>query len=180
MEQQEEERSYLYGARTEGLVAGTLFFGVGTIVSACIAATNDKGVVIEGIIKLGVNGATIFYWILTAMSAAIVSFVLYAAFRKSTNPRHLVVSHDCIKVPGPVWSDYNRTILVEDIQRVSVIQRRHSRTLRIHSSSAQSVDIQDILLPQNSDLDEIRTAVSHGASSAQQRHEPQTELGTMA
>ncbi|NJK52648.1 MAG: hypothetical protein HC936_07155 [Leptolyngbyaceae cyanobacterium SU_3_3] len=45
-----------------------------------MAYTNDRGLILNGVIEFSVSGATIFYWIMTALSATFVVFGMWTIF----------------------------------------------------------------------------------------------------
>jgi len=66
-----------------------VFFAVCALVIAEEAATNDRGLILEGIFRFSPHGATVFYWVLAGLSAL---FVLAALFLAVGAAQHRPVS----------------------------------------------------------------------------------------
>ena len=63
------------------------------------AHTNDRGVVINGLIHLGPQGATIFYSSMCLLMAVAVLFELWSAYRVARDSRCVTLSSTEISVP---------------------------------------------------------------------------------
>lgn len=93
------EKKYSYNARWSALFAAGGFFAVCAVFLAHMAATNDRGVIIESFIRLGPQGATAFYWCLTAFSVLFVLVAIAAAVRRIVSPRVLVIDPTGLWLP---------------------------------------------------------------------------------
>src|SRR5262249_39049867 len=79
------EREYEYKPKWTGLLACGGFFALCALLVAHRAYRNDRGLIINGIIELSPDNATLFYWALCALS---IGFVLL-----SVPVRELKVEH---------------------------------------------------------------------------------------
>ncbi|MBN2754408.1 MAG: hypothetical protein JXR81_06015 [Candidatus Goldbacteria bacterium] len=79
----------------------TLMFGAGAFVLYHLATTNDRGLIINGFIKLNESQADIFYYVLTGFSVvfAIAGIVIPLLEMSSKVPRVLTVYDDGISFP---------------------------------------------------------------------------------
>lgn len=93
------ERTYPYRFGWPLLLFCLVLFGAGCPLLWRKAATNQRGLIINGLIELGPDGATTFYGVFAALGAAI--FVMFAlmAWHNLTAPP-LVLSTDSITIPA--------------------------------------------------------------------------------
>jgi hypothetical protein len=67
------------------------FFGLSAAVLGAKAANNDRGLIINHVIELGPEGATTFYWALTALSVGFVAISAFMACHRLGYRRRLAV-----------------------------------------------------------------------------------------
>jgi hypothetical protein len=79
----------------------TLMFGAGAFVLYHLAVTNDRGLIINGFIKLNESQADIFYYVLTGFSVvfAISGIIIPLLEMSAKIPRVLTVYDDGISFP---------------------------------------------------------------------------------
>lgn len=118
------------------------------------AISNDRGLIINGIIKFSAFGATIFYWVLAVVFtlAAVMGFLyLILYFSK----QEIILSEDSISVPDSVGKQENRLIMFQNISRISlhkkandiylVIQHLHGNTWIPQSNLSSKESFQQFL-----------------------------------
>ena len=114
---------------------GSLFFGACTAVLGYKALTNDKGLTLKGILEFGPLGATIFFWILTVLSAL---FVLVGVWTILTTLFHGVpdVVLTDTSIAFPVGFPMKRTFMLpySDIAGLSNLEINGQRFLYLHSA----------------------------------------------
>ena len=79
-------------------LAGLFFAGCGVVLGK-IALENDRGLILNGIIRLDAGDATMFYWVLTAACAAFVAFALGGVVRGMGAPGEVVLDRTAISAP---------------------------------------------------------------------------------
>ena len=96
------------------LLAGALFgvFGLGL---GHEALTNDRGLLLNGVIELETSGATVFYWILTLVCLGFVVCGLGGVILGMTSRRTVVLGDNSLSTPGTAWSRRNTDIPLSNI-----------------------------------------------------------------
>ena len=92
----EKEITFVYKPKWKSLALAIVFFTVCAIALFHKASNNDRGLIIEEIIKLSVSSATIFYYVLSAFAAIGVIFGTLGIV-SSRNPKYLVFTE--IRIP---------------------------------------------------------------------------------
>jgi len=78
--------SYPYKPKASSLVLACVFFGACALIMGGQAASNDEGLILNGVIHFSIYGATVFYWCVAGVSGAFVAIALLklvAALRSS-------------------------------------------------------------------------------------------------
>jgi hypothetical protein len=91
-------------------------FGSAMAFFAHRAETNDRGLIINGIIELGPHGADIFYAVFAGLSGALAALGVLGLIRAFGAPMYVVLEHDAIVVPGPMFSPRARRVEFERIR----------------------------------------------------------------
>src|SRR5690348_9009067 len=84
------------------------------------ALTNTRGLIISGIITLSVKGATIFYWCMFALLAAMVLLGIPAFGLAFTRQHRVTLGESSIAGPKFAWSKQPTVIPLKDIQKLTV------------------------------------------------------------
>lgn len=91
---------YRYAPRLVPMLLAVLFFGVCLGFYVWRAKTNDRGLIINGLIELGEVGATRFFATFAALSAAFVAIGLWAISARLRRPRYLVLDEIALSIPA--------------------------------------------------------------------------------
>lgn len=101
------------------MVPGALFFGLCAMVLFWRALTNQRGLVIEGLIHLGPSVARGFYGVLCAASLGFVAIACFLLVVHSGRAHEVVVDDSGITTPGPAWRlDARRSVKFADITEI--------------------------------------------------------------
>jgi hypothetical protein len=114
-----DEREYEYRPKWTMIVLCTAFFGLCTAVLGVKAARNDRGAIINGIIELGPDGASAFYWVLAALSGGFVVVGVFLAHHRFTFHQRVVIGPDSLTVPARRWSGEEKEIAYRDVRSLS-------------------------------------------------------------
>lgn len=101
------------------MVLCALFFAVCAIVLFWFALTNDRGLVINGLIHMGPNSARVFLGVLCAASvgSVVAAFAAILAYQGKTH--EVVVDDTSLSTPGPIWRlSATRTVQFADVTMV--------------------------------------------------------------
>lgn len=126
------ERKFEYKSHFVLITVCALFFGLGTFLLAAKAFTNDRGVIINGPLRmdLGPAGATVFYWILCSFSVLLCVAIL--AFHRVIFGQRITFGPAALTVPVSRWTTKEKQIAYEDIDELSTRQMGGWWVLNIH------------------------------------------------
>jgi hypothetical protein len=85
------QQRYRHNANPWGFLLGALFFGMLMLMIGHGAATNHQGLIINGIIRFGPTGATIFHWLMAIVAAAGFLLMASLALQGFINPHALEI-----------------------------------------------------------------------------------------
>ena len=136
------------------MLLASLFFLACGAGMAYSALTNEQGLIINGIITLGPDGATIFYWVIAVLSAVFVLGGLWAIIVGLTSDRTLTITEDGIRAPKSGYSRQYVTINFPDIFKVSIqtVSKQRFITL-LHRTGKLS--IAQSMLPDKEAFEEV-------------------------
>ncbi len=111
-----------YNPKWRVILASAAFFGACSAFMAYKATHNTVGLIINGIITLGPSGATVFYWVISALGAGFVFLALLLTARRIANPQILELGTDALLLPYGRFQSQTARIAYSDIQSVAEVQ----------------------------------------------------------
>jgi hypothetical protein len=157
------ERHYTYNARWQVIFGADGFFAICAVVLAHKAATNDRGVIIESLIRLGPEGATTFFWCLTVCSVLFVLAAIAMAVRRIANPRTLVIDATGLWIPHGAFQTKQARVEFSEILSVSELKVKRQVFLRLKTYH-KTYSITESLLPSRRDYDDIKSTIGSSIS----------------
>lgn len=148
------ERQYEYKPKWTVIILVAVFFGLCALVTGAQASRNDRGLVINGLIALGRDGATLFYWILTAASVGFVIAAAFLAGHRVAYRQHLVFRPNALIAPTSRWSRNEKEIAYRDVLGLSLTNVSGQRFLYI-SHRGGRYTITASMLPSETAFDEV-------------------------
>ncbi len=158
------ERSYRLRPRLPMMLFCMLFFGSCAAFMGHRAANNDVGLILNGVLEFGVDGATIFYWVVAGVSAAFVMVAAVALMAASMKSRYVSLTADAIQVSPTLWSNKQRTIAYADATDVARRNVAGQESLIIQAPNTK-IEIAQILTGKE-ELEEITTEVERRCAEA--------------
>jgi hypothetical protein len=146
-------REYAYRPRWTVIIAGVLFFGVGTIVLGVAAYHPKRPTDMYGI-QFSPEGAATFYMILAALSFCFVLFSGFLTYVRIKIPQRVVLTDTSITIPRRRWSPEEITVPFSEIIALRKYSVYGQRFLDIHYNGGNFTLVAN-MLPQNKDFDEI-------------------------
>lgn len=145
---------FAYKPKPAPLIGAIIFFGLGGWFMNETAKTNQRGLILEHLIHLSPEQATIFYYGISLPSFA---FVLLAIF---TIPqifirRELVLEPDATLIPASLFSRRQQRIALESIHDLQVKTYRNKYTFITIYHDAGKTKINGNMLPNAGDIDLI-------------------------
>ncbi len=156
---------YRYTPRALPMLLGISFFG------ACLAffvyrgLDNQRGLVINRVIELDVDGATVFYWVFAALSACFVLAALGALASRALRETHLVLDEQALSVPSR-WSKQVRVVPYSSIQGVELVTIQGQRLLYLATESGR-VTVAGIMLESDELLRELALELTRRSRAPQ-------------
>jgi hypothetical protein len=139
-QQNAANREFVYTPRWSVMIACAVFFGICGFVIRAKAASNDRGLIINGIIELSAPSATTFYWVLSWLSFGFVAMAALMLVVRLLNRQKLVLAEDGLYAPKWTWSRTPTYIAYRDILGVSSFTVSGQQFLKIvHIGGKQNV-----------------------------------------
>jgi len=155
------DREYEYKSSWAVIIFCAIFFGAGAAVLGNAAATNDRGLVINGIIPLTQNGATTFYWFLCALSIGFVAISALLTVHRLTHHQRIAFTPQSIILPSSRWSSEETTINYDDITSLSGAKVNGQRFLYVFRNDGKQFTIAASLLPTRGSFNEVGELLHH-------------------
>jgi hypothetical protein len=159
------DRQYDYRPKWTIIVLCALFFGACALVLGAKANGNDRGLIINGIIELSAGGATVFYWVLAALSIGFVVVAGYLAIIRLTVHQRIALSETSITIPRSRWSSEEIAVPFGEIVELSESEVSGQRFLKI-AYNGGTFTLTASMLPKKEEFDEICAAVGQGVKAS--------------
>jgi hypothetical protein len=147
-------REYGYRPKESIIFFGTLFSVSATIFFGFMARSNDRGLIINGIIKLSPWGATVFYSVLAACSLVFVLMSIAIFIHLLLYSQKIVLTAEELIVPKSRWSSKEITISYSTITEIRITEVKYQRFMKIAHRAGVST-ITASMLPTKNDFDTI-------------------------
>jgi hypothetical protein len=145
---------YPYKPRPRTMLLVVLFFGAAAAMMTDAALGNDRGLIINGIIRLEPHGATIFYWCVAGLGGAFVLLGLAMLVVGLTSDGRLRLTPTEISAPRRAFGRTTTTIPLADIQAIRVHAVNNEHFLDITHGNG-TLTILRSCLPTTAAFDEI-------------------------
>jgi hypothetical protein len=145
---------YPYHAKPWVMIAGVLFFGACSVGMGYAAVTNDRELILNGIITFSVTGATLFYWCIAAVAVLFVVAALYAVITGLNRLMMVRLTTAELSSPKSGFSKTPTLIPLQDIQEINLQSVQGQRFIRIISRLGK-LDIAQSMLPDAASFEEL-------------------------
>jgi hypothetical protein len=159
------DRHYDYRPKWAIIVLTAVFFGAGALFLGVKAQGNDRGLIINGVIELSPEGATVFHWTTAAIGLGFVVAAAFLAVMRLTVHQRITVTATGIAIPRSRWS--------ADAIAVPFGQIIEWRTSRVFAERFLTVvyhggkfTLAASMLPGKDDFDDIHAAIGEGVNAA--------------
>jgi hypothetical protein len=153
------EREYPYRPSWTVIVFVGGFFALCALVLGGRASDNRRGVIINGIIELGPDGATRFYYVLCAASVGFVVVSIVMAYHRLAFQQRLVFGTAAMTVPLSRWSRATKQIAYRDIQGMSITAVSGQTFLYVHHVGGKYTIVAS-MLPSQEAFEEVRALLA--------------------
>ena len=165
MPQAPGDREFPDRPRWSGILFGGFFFTFCAAVLAHRAATNERGLIIDGIIRLEPDSATTFYRVLAALGVCFVVAACFLAAYRLTSRQRLVFGATAMNVPASRWSSATRAIAYRDIRQMTLHRVSGQTFLTLRHTGGKFVVVAS-MLPSNEAFAEVRAILEERCSAA--------------
>src|SRR6266496_4180136 len=141
------------------VILGSAFFCFCAASLAWQATTNDRGLILNGVITFSPREASVFYWILSAFSVLFVILAILLVFARIRSSTFLELTSDALIIPRGFAGKRFRRISYSDIASISELSVAGSKSLRIRTATAQFW-ISSSVLPTSEDYQELKQFLS--------------------
>ncbi len=159
------ERSYAYQPKWISILFLFFFIGLLTLGLGYMALWNDRGLVINGIIELSTQNATILYWVLTALCAAGVLLSVLLAAKRLAIKHRIALTASSIIVPKSSWSVDETDIPYQNIREISMSEVHKQKFLHLHQQDGK-YSIVASMLPSRKDFEELHNLLMERVKKA--------------
>jgi hypothetical protein len=140
------------------MLLAVAFFGVAALGLARAAIKNDRGLIIDGLIALSQGGATIFFWVLAALSGVFVAVGLAGMLAGRSTPRFVRLTPAELSAPKNGFARQPTSVRLGDIHDVYVQEIKRQRMLTIRHAGG-SLTIMQSMLPGAGAFEELHDAL---------------------
>jgi hypothetical protein len=149
------------------LLSGLFFAGCG-VWFGNRALTNDRGLILNGIIELETGDATIFYWVLTAVCVAFVAGAGFGVVRALGAPGEVVLDATAITAPKRGTGRTTSTVPFAQITDLRITDVNSQKFLTIHHTGGK-LAIMRSMMPDRAAFEELVSELHARCGSAQGR-----------
>ena len=163
-------KEYAYKPKWTTVFLAGGFFGLCTALFVSLALTDNRGMIINGIIPLSPFGAKVFYWILAAASFAFVIGAGFLAFVRLTNPQRIAVTDDGMLFPAGRWTGRECHVPFRSVTAVKQVEVHGQVFLYVYAEGLRYTVLRD-MLPGKRDFDEIVSLLGAKAEGKGDSHQ---------
>ena len=159
-----EPLTFTYRYKAGRLFLCIFFFGLCAAMLGHEALNNGKGLVINNIIELDAGNATIFYWVLAALSLGFVLLGLIGFMAQLTaddDAQVLTLGEKTMTLPQGAFRKVPRELAYADITAMKQQEVQGQRFLTVKLANGKKVSLAAVALPKKEDFD---TVCSHIAA----------------
>lgn len=123
------------------------------------ALTNDRGLVINGLIHLKADGANVFYWLLALASACFVAIGVLAFIAGLSGSQRLTITDSELSVPKWLFSRAPSVAKLSDVVTLEIRMVQKHRFLNVYLREGK-ITISESLLPNRSSFDQVHAVLA--------------------
>ena len=159
------DREFAYRPRWSVIVGGALFFSACFFVLRSQAASNNRGLVINGLIELSPANATRFYVSLCWLSFGFVAISIFLLMVRLTNAQKLRLTNDGLHAPKRAWSRQPMFIAYTDVLSMETVRVSRQTFLKIVHSRGK-LNVAGSMLESQDAFDQFGDALAQRVNAA--------------
>lgn len=149
---------YQYRAKPWVMLGVISFFGACAMIMGYAALTNDRGLILNGVITLSIKGATIFYWCVAAVSVFFVIFALLAFIAGMVNPMSIRLTATELFAPKHGFTHKSTILKLHEINKVNIQTVQKQRFMTVYTQD-EKMSIAQSMLPNSEAFDSLYTVL---------------------
>ncbi len=147
---------YAYKPKLTVIALCVLLFGACATLFGYMAATNDRGLVLNGVFTFDAGGASVFYWVLFALSLGFVAMGGLLVVQRLSGSLNLEITEAEIRIPQGLIKKTVRRIPVKDVEDVSETEVNGQRFFYLHTSAGKYC-VNRAMMPSKNDYEEAKS-----------------------
>jgi hypothetical protein len=154
-------KSYSYKPQIRTLAAAGVLFGICAAAMAAAAATNERGLLIDDIIELGVDGASAFYWVLSVLSLGFATTALWLIIGSTGGVAHLQITPQDVRIPRGFFRLKRSMTIVPflEVNEISETTTHGQRFLNLHTVK-RNYAVAGSMMPSDDAYEEVKKLIS--------------------
>ncbi len=149
-----EEIRIPYKAKKLTFILCILMFGVCAIGLTKMALSNDRGLILNGIVEFSTEGATIFYLCIAVVPALLVVMGILGIYFSVTSKKEVVLKETSISSPKSLYSKKIITVNFSDVTDYSIQSVQNQTYLFIFFQEGK-LTIPQSLLPNKAEFKKL-------------------------
>ena len=126
------------------------------------AITNDRGLVLQGILNLSRAQATAFWWAFSGLlGLGVLPISVAVAFKALFQPQRIAFAGDGVFLPASFWSGREIRVRFSDIEDLTLMSVRNEQVLTV-AANGRKFRIGQSWLPSQAAFDDIRRKLEIG------------------
>jgi len=127
-------------------ISAILFFGLCAGGMGYVAFTNEQGLILNRIFEFSVEGASIFYWVVSSTSLIFVLAGILVLAKSFTAEREIVISEEHITSPKSGFSKKSIVVKYKDIISITIQTVQKTKIINIVHKGGK-LSIPNTMLP---------------------------------
>jgi len=158
-----EEIRFPYKPKLIPAILAILLFGGAAIFMTHQAMNNDRGLILNGIIKFSVEGATVFYWALAVFSTILPFLGLLTIIQSLTVKREITIRKNNFTSPKNSFSSKEITMNFLEISDIHIQEIQKNKSLVIFDGKEKLI-IPEQMLSDKKSFEQLSIIISEKAS----------------
>ena len=164
--------SYPYRPKATTMVLCILFFGACAGVLGVKAETNDRGLILNGIVTFSETGASMFYWILAGLCLGFVVMGILLIIQRFAGSSNLEITRDDIRIPRGFIKKTINSIPFGEVESVSETEVQGQRFFFLHAANRKYC-VNRAFMPSSDDYEEVKLLIGSILASQNNAHTEQ-------
>ena len=165
-------KTYPYNPKATTIILTILFFGACAAVLGLKASSNDRGLILNGIITFSQSGASIFYWILSALSSGFVLIGILLTIQRVMGSVSLEITETTMRIPRGFMMKTITEVDFRNVIKVSETEVQSQRFFYLHTPT-QKYCLNCALMPSKAAYEEAKALIAaaigaHHANTSEQ------------